>query len=84
MSNDHSSYRPIQNFTFLPKCIETVVVTPEICNHVQDNNLNKVFKSAYKRCHSTETALIKVRHDDILRSPDNKCSVILLSAAFIH
>ena len=68
----------------MSKCIEKVVAS-QICNHVQDNNLNEVFQSAYKRHHSTETALTKV-HDDILRFIDNKCSVILLllnlSAAF--
>jgi len=44
---------------------------------MQDNNLNEVFQSAYKCYHSMETALTKV-HDDILRSIDNKCSMVLL------
>ena len=52
--------------------------------HVDDNNL-ELYQSAYKKHHSTETALLKVQ-DDILRAIDNNCCVILLlldlSAAF--
>ena len=57
----------------------------QTCQHVEDNNLNELYQSAYKQYHSTETAMIKVQ-DDILRAIDNNCSVILLlldlSAAF--
>ena len=45
--------------------------------HVDDNNLGELYQSAYKKRHSTETALLKVQ-DDILRAIDNSCCVILL------
>ena len=45
--------------------------------HVDDNNLGELYQSAYKKHHSTETALLKVQ-DDILRAIDNSCCVILL------
>ncbi|PFX19417.1 TNF receptor-associated factor 4 [Stylophora pistillata] len=48
-------------------------------------NLDEKLQSAYKKLHSTETALLKV-HDDILRTMDRGCTVVLLlldlSAAF--
>jgi len=47
--------------------------------------MDKMFQSAYKVFHLTETALVKV-HNDILRAVDNNDSVVLLlldlSAAF--
>ena len=49
------------------------------------NSLNEKFQSAYKACHSTETALIRVQND-ILVSMDQHYGVVLvlldLSAAF--
>ena len=53
--------------------------------HVNEHNLSEVFQSAYKKGHSTESALVRV-HNDILRAIDNGGCVILLlldlSAAF--
>ena len=52
---------------------------------MEKEGLHEVMQSAYKQCHSTETALIKVQND-ILMNLDNKRGVILvlldLSAAF--
>ena len=49
------------------------------------NNLNEVFQSAYKKYHSTETALLRV-FNDILCDLDNRNVTLLalldLSAAF--
>ena len=54
-------------------------------NYVAINNLNEPFQSAYKSCHSTETALIRVKND-IMMAVDGKKAVVLvlldLSAAF--
>ena len=76
---EFSSFRSISNLT----CVEKVVAT--LCHHVEDNNLNEIYQSAYKQYHSTETALINVQ-DGILRAIDNNSCVILLlldlSAAF--
>ena len=53
--------------------------------HIVDNNLHDPSQSAYKKCPSTETALLKI-NNDILVSLDNKHCIILtsldLSAAF--
>ena len=53
--------------------------------HLDNANLHETFQSAYKKGHSTETALTRI-HNDILRSIDDNEYVILvlldLSAAF--
>ena len=53
--------------------------------YINENELTEVFQSAYKRQHSTETALLRV-HNDIMRAIDEHRSVVLLlldlSAAF--
>ena len=57
----------------------------QLTEHINNNNLNDLRQSAYKKYHSTETLLLKVQND-ILMSMDNGEVVILvlldLSAAF--
>ena len=69
---------------FISKMIEKGVLC-QLKDHKKHNNLEESLQSAYKRFHSTETALVKV-HNDIVHAIDNKCCVILLlldlSAAF--
>lgn len=87
MSLDHedfASFRPISNLKLMSKAREKVVAS-QVNIYIKENNLNELYQSAYKKNHSTETAMVKV-HNDILRALDNQSSVILLlldlSAAF--
>ena len=75
------NFRPISNLKFVGKLCEKVVLV-QLVNHVNDNNLNGIFESAYKAAHSTETALVHVLNESI----DEKRVTILvlldLSATF--
>ena len=78
---DLKNYRPVSNLSFLSKLIEKIVAL-QLSNYLRDNHLHETLQSAYRKFHSTETALIKV-HNDIITAIDNGQSVILdLSAAF--
>jgi hypothetical protein len=81
---DLKNYRPVSNLPWLSKLIERVV-SKRICDFQEKNNLQENFQSAYKKCHSTETALLRVQ-SDILCALDNTniCALILLdlSSAF--
>ena len=78
------SFRPISNLKFVSKSIEKAVAV-QLTDYLTENHLHEKFQSAYKPCHSTETALLRVQND-ILQALDNGDSVILvlldLSAAF--
>ena len=78
------NYRPVSNLTFISKTIERAVAN-QLNGHLLTNNLHEAHQSAYKRFHSTETALLKV-HNDILVALDERQAVFLLlldlSAAF--
>ena len=69
---------------FSKKTLERVVATQTI-NYLIGNHLMAKMQSAYRRFHSTETALLRV-FNDILSAIDNKQEVVLvmldLSAAF--
>ena len=61
------------------------IVALRLTDHLEDNDLLETFQSAYKKGHSTETALTRI-NDDLLRAMDDNACVILvlldLSAAF--
>ncbi len=81
---EFNNFRPISNLSFLSKVIEKVVAV-QIIEYLDHNGLYERFQSAYRRLHSTESALLKV-HNDIAVAIDNGKSVIFvmldLSAAF--
>ena len=60
-------------------------VAVQLNDHLARNDLHVPFQSAYRSCHSTESALMRV-HNDIMISLDNGNIVILVlldqSAAF--
>ncbi|PFX16681.1 Ubiquitin-protein ligase E3B [Stylophora pistillata] len=68
--------RPVSNFPFVSKLIEKSVAV-QLVQYIDDNNLDEKLQSTYKKLHSTETALLRV-HDDILRTVDRDCTVVLL------
>ncbi len=86
-SLDHEelkNYRPVSNLSFVSKVVERVVAA-RLNAHLSENNLYACMQSAYRPCHSVETALLKV-HNDIMCSLDKRHAVMLilldLSAAF--
>ena len=78
------NYRPVSNLSFLSKVLERVVAA-RLTNYMTINQLHEPMQSAYRACHSTETALVRVQ-SDILRTFDQGGAAILvlldLSAAF--
>ena len=75
--NSLKNYRPVANLPFLSK--------HQVMDHVDSNYLGEPLQSSYKRHHSTETALLKVKND-LLCSLDNNKAVLMvlldMSAAF--
>jgi hypothetical protein len=56
---DMKNYRPVSNLTFVSKLVERTV--PEkLIRYLNDGQLMPPLQSAYRRCHSTETALLRV------------------------
>jgi hypothetical protein len=74
-SNVLSNYRPVSNLSFLSKLVERVVVK-QLTFHLESENLMVPVQSAYRKNHSTETALLKIVND-LLLSVDGKNAAIL-------
>ena len=78
------NYRPVANLSFISKLIEKAVAN-QLTSYINKEGLCNFNQSAYKRLHSTETAILKIQND-IAASMDSDKAVSLtlldLSAAF--
>ena len=76
--------RPVSNLRFLSKLTERAVFD-QTYNHMMDLGLYPVLQSAYRKCHSTETALLKVQNDILMNMNRQHVTLLVLldlSAAF--
>ena len=55
-SGDFKNLCPVSNLPFISKVIEKVVAV-QLVDYINDNDLGESLQSAYKRHHSTESAL---------------------------
>lgn len=80
----YGDLRPISLLPCLSEAMEAIMYT-QIRDHIQSNNYLNQFQSAFRKGHSTETALIKISQD-IARSIDRRHVTVLvlldLSKAF--
>lgn len=76
---DYSNFRPIANLKFMSEIIDHErAAGVQIQNHVNDNDVDELLQSGYKRLHSTETALLKVQNNILSAIDDNKSVALLL------
>jgi len=76
-SDDVNSYRPISNLSFLSKFVERIV-TVRFVNHAESNDLFPQKQSAYRKGHSTETAVIRVLNDVIRAADEGEVTALVL------
>jgi hypothetical protein len=83
-ASDPANYRPISNLNTIGKIIERLFLA-RLMPHIGASKYFSPMQSAYRKLHSTETALLKIM-DDLYRIVDHKKSAVLisldLSAAF--
>ena len=79
-----NNFRPISNLAFSSKLVEHIVAD-QIISYIDQHNLMEETQSAYRKFHTTETALLKVK-TDIIKAMDNQeitCLILLnFSGAF--
>ena len=82
--DDMKNYQPVSNLSFLSNILEKLV-TSRLNSHINSSHTSNDYQSAYRKFHSTETALLKI-HNDILSSMDDgrvtALTLLDLSAAF--
>ena len=83
-SGDMKNYRPISNLTFLSKIVECAILD-QLLPYLERNEIISKYQSAYRKLHSTETALCKIQDDIVTNSCTGRATFLILldlSAAF--
>lgn len=78
------NFRPVSNLAFISKLTEKAVFN-QICSFMMENDLYPILQSSYRKNHSTETALLKVKNDILLNMNKQHVTLLVLldlSAAF--
>ena len=72
------NYRPVSNLSLLSKVFEGFVLK-QLLIRLAQNDLNEVFQSAYRKHHSTETAILRVCNDFFSKvAEDRKVNILVL------
>ena len=80
----YKNYRPVSNLQYVSKLTEKVVFN-QVYDHMVSNAIFPALQSSYRQFHSTETALIKVMNDILLKMNSQHVTMLILldlSAAF--
>ena len=78
------NYRPVSNLQYVSKLTERVVFN-QLHEHMMANGIYPVFQSAYRQHHSTETSLLRVMNDILLKMNSQHVTLLVLldlSSAF--
>jgi hypothetical protein len=78
------NYRPVSNLPFISKLIEGAIID-QLTEHYKTNNIKDPNQSAYKKFHSTETALLKTQNELLKELGQGNVVILVLldmSAAF--
>ena len=78
------NFRSVSSLPFVSKILEKVVLT-QLRNHLSNNNLLEICQSAYRKGHSTETAVLSVLGGLLVSADERLVSLVApldLSAAF--
>ena len=78
------NYRPVSNLNFISKILERVVAA-QLQTHLDEAGLMTAFQSAYRKHHSTDSALLNIHNDFLLNMAKGSVTALTLldlSAAF--
>ena len=72
-----NNYRPISNLSFISKLLQRVVAR-QLTTRLATNGLIPALQSAYRRNHSTETALLKICNDALMAADNGMVTLVVL------
>jgi len=73
----HGQVRPISNLPCISKVLERVIAS-QLTSYLNLNQFMPRYQSAYRRNHSTETALLKICNDALVAADSGMVGLIVL------
>src|SRR6201996_8089518 len=77
--DDLANYRPISNLSFLSKLLDRLIAN-RLLLHLDSFPSVPKFQSAYRKFHSTETALLRIYNDLLLAIENKRVSALIFLA----
>ena len=71
------NYRPVSNLNFISKILEKVVAV-QLQTHLDEAGLMTAFQSAYRKHHSTESALLNIHNNSLLNMAKGSVTALTL------
>ena len=71
------NYKPVSNLNFISKILERVVAA-QLQTHLDEASLMTAFQSAYRKHHSTESALLNIHNDILLNMAKGSVTALTL------
>ena len=71
------TYRPVSNLNFISKILERVVAV-QLQTHLDKAGLMTAFQSAYRKHHSTESALLNIHNDILINMAKGSVTALIL------
>lgn len=81
----YKNYRPVSNLQQYVSKLTEKMVFDQMHTHMMTHSLYPEFQSAYRKNHSTETALVRVTNDTLMKMNTQEVTLLVmldLSAAF--
>ena len=78
-----NNYRPVSNLPFISKVLERIVLN-QLQQHLISNGLQDLYQSAYKSGHSTETAVVNLVNNLLLKSDSKQASIVFFFVFFLN
>ena len=75
--NELKNHRPVSNLSFISRILEKIVPN-RLQAHIKNNHLSNPLESAYRKHHSTESALLKVHNDIIISMEKGEVTALTL------
>ncbi len=72
-----TNFRPISNLPLISKILEKIVFS-QLQRFLADNSMFETFQSGFRKCHSTETALLKVLNDILISCDSGDFAILVL------
>jgi len=82
-NTDTKNYQPISNLSVTSKMLERVILRRQL-EHLKVNGLFPSVLSAYRKCHSTETAMARVLSDILMALDRGDVAALALLACLLH